>query len=64
MYPQNSSLENKLQQKPNTRDRTFRCGGAKSNPRSAFGFEMANDGSVVYARVRSKFTGKIRKLMI
>jgi hypothetical protein len=27
----------------------FRCGGAKSNTRTAFGFELANEGSVAYA---------------
>jgi hypothetical protein len=26
----------------------FRCGGAKSNPRPEFGFEVANEGSVAY----------------
>jgi integrase/recombinase XerD len=30
---------------------TFRCRKAKSKPRPEFGFEVANDGSVAYARM-------------
>ena len=42
----------------------FRRHGAKSNWGPETGFEVTNEASVAYARVRSKLTGKNRKILI
>jgi hypothetical protein len=41
----------RLQQNQTPAIAIFRCGRARSNPRPQLGFEVANEGSIAYARV-------------